>query len=98
MTRRDTALSKRKGLLKYSDIYYQSNIPSDEATYLNSLLESDHSFLIEPALTIRTGYKNVKLQGQLGLSENISIPDFRNNINLNLTIIIALTDMYNNEQ
>jgi hypothetical protein len=82
-------------MLNFTDIYYY-NIPSKEALYLQNLSDNKLSLLYEPALTIRLGYENVKLQGQAGFSKNTSIEDFRNNFNFNLGILISITDRYHN--
>ena len=89
----DIAFSMRFALLDYTDINY-SSIPDAEAEYLHNLKVNNLSLLYEPALTIRLGYQNVKLQTQLGFSENASDTDFRDNINLNFAIYIAITDKY----
>jgi hypothetical protein len=93
----DIAFSTRFAILNYTDIKYQTGLPADEILYLRNLSEKNLSLLIEPAVTIRLGYQNVKLQGQFGSSNNRSIEDFRNNFNFNLGILFSITDKYRND-
>lgn len=69
------AVSSRFVNLSYNkiegDLIYEN---VNQSAYLN---DNASNFLIEPALTLRGGFENLKLQVQYGYSFNISNSDFR---------------------
>ncbi|MBL4655598.1 MAG: hypothetical protein JKY33_07235 [Bacteroidia bacterium] len=81
----DAALSSRIcGLYYYS--VHSNSIENSESLFA---LQYALPLLIEPALTIRLGWKNVKIQGQFGVSIILNDPEFdydEHNLNLGLYI------------
>jgi hypothetical protein len=71
----DAALSLRVCGLTYSGIPERS-IDDEGAYMVQELREARSSMLAEPALTVRVGWESVKLQFQVGLSENLTHPEF----------------------
>ncbi len=66
----EVAVSSKLTYLNFSNIignaiFYDKN----QIVYLN---DNRSNVIVEPALTIRMGFKNVKIQGQLSLSYNLS--------------------------
>ncbi|PCH67245.1 MAG: hypothetical protein COC01_06195 [Bacteroidetes bacterium] len=83
----DAALSSRFCALHYYSI--QSNSMENTGNLLG--LKYDVPLLIEPALTLRLGWKNVKIQGQYGLSFILNNPEFdHDGLNLNVGLYIGI--------
>jgi hypothetical protein len=89
----DVAFSTRFAVLNYHKVELQE-LP---VTYQQGLpfvhLSSNRvQFLFEPALTLRAGWKNVKVQGQVGLSKNLADDNFdMDNLNFNIGLYISLS-------
>jgi hypothetical protein len=66
----DIAVTSGLSNVNFNDIRNPRNISQVELIAKNS-----NSFLFEPALTMRVGWKSVKLQGQVGMSHNLSHSD-----------------------
>jgi hypothetical protein len=68
---------------------------SSEIYYWEYVRQHPRSLLLEPALTIRGGWKYCKLQLQLGLSGNLSHSAFpQEDVNLSLGLYMSLADKY----
>lgn len=71
----EAAISSRFVNLNYNgakgNLVYQGD---NQVTYLET---NNSNFLIEPALTLRAGFENLKFQAQIGHSFNLSNNDFR---------------------
>jgi hypothetical protein len=62
---------------------------------LNYIKINSSSLLVEPALTIRGGWKFVKIQTQLGLSRNLTNPGLmQEEVNLNVGLYITIATKY----
>jgi len=73
----DAALSLRMAELHYSKI--SGNLTFGSEDQVQYLEDHKNHFLLEPALTVRGGFDYLKLQIQLGLSHNLTTPNFRQN-------------------
>ena len=71
----DAALSLRLCGLHYSSIAERLTDGRD-LDAAQALEDARSSFLAEPSLTVRAGWKYFKLQLQLGLSKNLTHPEF----------------------
>lgn len=72
----DIALSARLSRVTFGRI--DNNITNDiEFDYVDSISRNRNSLLFEPALTIRGGWKHVKIQLQFVTSKNLSHPNLR---------------------
>jgi hypothetical protein len=69
------AVSSRIVNLSYSNI--EGDLIFEGANQPNYLKDNSSNFLIEPALTIRGGFEQLKLQLQYGYSANLSNSNFR---------------------
>ena len=70
-------------------------VQSEDLDDLEYIASNPFSILFEPALTVRLGYKNVKLQYQIGMSYNITNPDFpQENMMMSLGICLVLGKDY----
>ncbi|MFD2909910.1 hypothetical protein ACFSX9_14325 [Flavobacterium ardleyense] len=69
------AVSSRIVNLNYNNI--KGDLIYDEVAQSDYLKDNSSNFLIEPALTIKGGFDNFKLQLQYGYSENLSNSYFR---------------------
>ncbi len=69
------AVSSRFVNLFYSNI--QGNLMFDNKNQQDYLNENSSNFLLEPAITLRGGFEQFKLQLQYGYSFNLSNSDFR---------------------
>lgn len=91
----DVALSMRISSLSFYKIDRQ--IDSGERGFgeVRDIQAYPHSFLLEPAFTIRGGWKYVKLQVQWVFSQNLSHPNLSfQNSNLNVGLYISLARRY----
>lgn len=77
------ALSSRFVRLSYFDI--DGDLIFDGDDEVAFLQDNRSTFLVEPALTLRGGLENLKLQMQFGFSRNLSNSDFRQE-DSNLTV------------
>ncbi|MCK5853333.1 hypothetical protein KAH27_09930 [bacterium] len=78
----DMAISTKFSGLNYLNFSYpnhENSMPEEDLKDLDYIERNSFSLLFEPAATIRLGYKNVKLQYQIGMSFNITNPDFPQN-------------------
>ena len=78
-----------------SYLYNPNNLSSDRRNELNTVVNKNHFFL-EPALTIRAGWKNVKLQFQAEYA-NVSGREDLNFVekqHISLGLIFAIADRY----
>ncbi len=69
------ALSSRFVNLMYSKI--EGNLIYEGLGQVDYLKDNSSNFLVEPAITLRTGFEKVKLQLQYGYSINVSKNDFK---------------------
>lgn len=69
------AVSSRFVNLTYNKI--EGDLVYDNVNQSDYLKNNSSNFLIEPALTLRGGFENLKLQVQYGYSFNLSNSDFR---------------------
>lgn len=69
------AVSSRIVNLSYSNI--KGGLIFDSENQITYLENNKSNFLLEPALTIKAGLENIKLQVQYGYSYNLSNSDFR---------------------
>lgn len=66
-----------------------------EYYYLDKIARNKHSFLIEPALTLRGGWKYVKVQLQMGWNINLTHSDMRfETVHGSLGLYITIADRY----
>jgi hypothetical protein len=76
---------------RYGGLYYyktKKNSLNNMDTYLK---DKRLQFLQEPAITLRMGWKNIKFQIQLCVSQNLTNPDFQQEtVNLNFSLYIIL--------
>ena len=90
----DIAASARFCELSYNQLDSGKTISTDK-TELDYITDNKTSLLFEPALTIRGGWKYIKCQMQLGLSQNLTNPDFQQEVfNFNLGVYVAISDKY----
>lgn len=68
----DVALTSGFSNINFNKINYQISKYSGDYSSVELISRNKNSFLFEPSLTIRGGWKYVKLQLQLGLSQNLS--------------------------
>lgn len=71
----EAALSTRIARLHYNNI--RGNLMNGEVNEIEYLRENSSSTLPEPAVTLRAGMKNIKLQYQILGSMNLPNPDFK---------------------
>ncbi|HLU95089.1 MAG TPA: hypothetical protein VKZ54_13235 [Membranihabitans sp.] len=68
------ALSTRLVNVIYHNV--EGDLIFNQVDQVDFLTENNSYWLAEPALTIRGGFEKIKLQAQLGLSYNITDPEF----------------------
>ncbi len=91
----DIAISTRFSGLKYTYLSYPYMVQSEDLDDLEYITKNYFSILFEPAVTVRLGYKNVKLQYQFGMSFNLTNPDFpQENMMMSLGICLILGKDY----
>lgn len=69
------AVSSRLVNLTYSKV--EGDLIFDNDNQVNYLQNNNSNFMLEPALTLRGGFEQLKLQMQFGYSFNLSNSDFR---------------------
>ena len=68
---------------------------NDALYYVDTIAQNKVSNLFEPALTLRGGWKNVKLQLQLSFSKNLSHSNLRfEKSNVSLGFFYTLANRY----
>lgn len=88
----DVIVSARACKLDFNAITEQGSIPVLQKFNLDTISMNPHSFLFEPALTLRTGYKYFKVQLQFQTSSNMDHPNLKlehGNINLGIYLSLA---------
>lgn len=73
----DVAVSSRVCNFRFKDINVEQGVSDLDLEKLTALDQNKNSILIEPALTIRGGYKYVKVQLQIIYSANVSHPELQ---------------------
>lgn len=93
----EIALSTRAGSLSYYNI--NNKISGDVNRYydLNTVANKNH-FILEPAATLRAGWKYVKVQAQVGYAGIVNRPglDFGEEWHITIGLNIALAKRYSN--
>lgn len=85
----DVALSARFCGLYYNNIFNRSI--QDERENIEYIIANRFSYLFERALTLRMGWKDLKIQIQYGYSTNMSYPKYpMDEFNFNLGLYLAL--------
>ena len=85
----DLAISSKICGLKYNNIKLHGNIESDDLENITYINQHPLSILFEPAFTLRTGWKYLKIQFQMGFSRNLNNPDLKQeNLNMNLGLYL----------
>ena len=93
----DVALTPRFTFLKYNEFSSQGYTTEELAEdYLNDGYLTSHMFAFtEPALTVRAGWKWIKLQGQYGMAINVGGGNIRAPKNFSsLTLVIDIAKWY----
>jgi hypothetical protein len=93
----DIALTSRFTFLKYNDFTSNNYTTEELATdFLNDGYLTKHMFAFtEPAVTVRLGWKWIKLQGQYGMAINVGGGNLRFPKNFSsLTLVIDLAKWY----
>lgn len=95
----DAVVSSRFSFVKYTS-FSHSGYPEQElaADYLNNNRLNDPLFMFaEPALTLRGGYKFIKVQLQMGLTLNLTPHQIKHPDNFSsLGLVIDIARWYNN--
>jgi hypothetical protein len=85
------------GLLSLSRLKYSSingSLEFQNVSQAEYLLDNDAHLLLEPAIIVRAGHKNVKFQFSLANSTNLTNIDFRqNNLNASFGVQLAFNAM-----
>lgn len=71
----EAAISSRFASLNYSNI--EGDLIFENVNQVNYLNDNKSNFIIEPALILRGGFEQIKLQLQLGYSLNVTESDFK---------------------
>ena len=91
----DIAFSARICRLEFSRINNQISPGRGEYDNLDQIAQNKTSYLLEPAITIRLGWKYVKGQLQVGFSDNLSHPQLAfEHANISLGLYIAIAKRY----
>ncbi len=87
----DVAFSTRISRLTFTSVHNYTLFDSDDYIVLNTLSKKDHFFL-EPAFTVRGGWKNIKVQFQVAHSDYLNKPklDFGEEWHISLGLNVAL--------
>jgi hypothetical protein len=90
----DVALSNRICILSFNKINNQISGNSEEHNTLNSISNKSHLFL-EPAITIRGGWKYVKLQFQAATASYFNNPDLHfEDYHIGIGLYFAFAERY----
>ena len=91
----DVAISTRFSRLSFYNIDNKVTMNNDALYYVDTIAQNKVSNLFEPALTLRGGWKNVKLQLQLSFSKNLSHSNLRfEKSNVSLGFFYTLANRY----
>ncbi|HEY5122708.1 MAG TPA: hypothetical protein VIK14_03125 [Ignavibacteria bacterium] len=94
----DVAFSTRLCSLSFNNINNQINSQTDESEYdnLNSIAHNKRYMFLEPALTIRGGWKNVKVQFQAAAANVFDKQDlfFVEQPHISIGLYIAIAERY----
>ena len=91
----DVAISSRICGLYYDKVDHNISSNSYEIEDLDYIEDHTSSYLFEPALTVRGGWKYVKVQLQLGYSHNLNNPELQQEkLNANIGLYFSLSDKY----
>ncbi|MDD2277731.1 MAG: hypothetical protein PHS05_01580 [Bacteroidales bacterium] len=91
----DIALSTRISRLSFYNIDTNLSIGSVAMEDLDAIAHNKVSYLFEPALTIRGGWKYIKVQMQLSSSKNLSHSDLQfEDINASLGLYFVIAKRY----
>ena len=88
----DIAVSTRFSRLSFYNIDNKITMDNPDLYYVDTIAKNNTSYLFEPALTLRGGWKYIKLQLQLSSSMNLSHPNLqfeKSNVSLGLHFTIA---------
>ena len=91
----DVALSTRIGQVYFFEMTSEGILNSSTEIYsLGEITANRTSYLLEPALTVRGGWKYLKLQIQLGLAQNLNNPGLKfEKMNLNFGLHLSLPNL-----
>ncbi|MCX6255020.1 MAG: hypothetical protein NTV31_11165, partial [Bacteroidia bacterium] len=91
----DIALSTRICRLSFTNIYKNIYGNTDLVNELNTLSNKNHLFL-EPAVTLRGGWKNVKVQFQAAYSGYLNNPElyFGEEYHISIGLYVAIAERY----
>jgi len=91
----DIAISTRFSQLSFYKVDNQITMDNIELYYVDTIAQNKKSYLFEPALTIRGGWKNVKVQLQFSASKNLTQPNLRfEKSNISIGIYFTISDRY----
>ena len=91
----DIAFSTRFSRVAFNKIDYTNFTYINSPSALDDLTNNKVSFLLEPALTTRMGWKNFKIQAQFQRSINLTNSDLPFELyNINFGIYITIADKY----
>lgn len=88
----DIAVSTRLSRLSFYNIDNKVTMDNQALYYVDTIAKNKTSYLFEPALTIRGGWKYVKLQLQLSSSKNLTHPNLKfedSNVSIGLHFTVA---------
>ena len=94
----DIALTSGFSNINFDYINNQINPNTRDFDNIEQIGKNRNYFLFEPSLTIRGGWRFVKLQGQLGLSQNLSSTSsyYFEPLKLNIGLTLAFAERYRN--
>ena len=93
----DIAISTRFSKLSFNKVDNQINLNNYEIYNLDTIALNRNSFLIEPALTLRGGWKFIKLQLQFSYTNNLTHQNLKfENSNVSLGLYFTIAKRYLN--
>ena len=91
----DIAISTRLSRLSFYTIDNNITMDNYNSYYVDTISQNKVSYLFEPALTLRGGVKNVKVQLQLSSSKNLSHSNLKfENANASIGLIYTIANRY----
>lgn len=91
----DIAVSSRLSRLSFYTIDNNITKGSYELYYVDTIAQNKVSYLFEPALTLRGGWENIKVQVQLSYSKNLSYPNLKfEDTNASVGLIYTIANRY----
>ena len=91
----DFAVSLRLSGLRYNDIHFTGTLDTDDMDQIQYINRNPFSILVEPALTLRAGWKHIKFQLQFGYSINATNPDLlQEDLNASIGMYFTISDKY----